>query len=153
LTKLGWLWEVGEISIAKEHNISYEVSRMIKKYETKNESNNINIVGMTVKGEKHTLGLQMLCTLLDHEGYNTHYIGEAVPDDDLEIYLNDVEANYMIISITSPIFKVELDRITKRFTDYDIFLVGSGIIGYESICNNVKGCYRTYELCLEAING
>ncbi|MCH4888450.1 helix-turn-helix domain-containing protein [Acidaminobacter sp. JC074] len=151
LTKLGWLWEVGEITISQEHETSYEIAKMIGQLEGKSSlQNDKSIIGMVAPGEKHTFGLQMLMSLLKEDGFKTKYIGEAVPKDDLTSYIKEGSYDYLILSITNELW---LDRLMDRISGLDkikICIVGSGAKKLELTGIDT---FATYEACLEALNG
>jgi len=149
LTKLGWLWEVGEISIAKEHQISYEISRMVNKFQidTHSDITKSRVIGMVAPGEKHTFGLQMTLSLLKSEGFKTMYIGEAVPVEDLNDYISKGKYDYLILSITSELWTESLMTLIDSLENIEIYVVGSGAKG---IKNERIQVYSTYEVCLEA---
>lgn len=151
LTKLGWLWEVGEITISKEHQISYIISRMITNFGiNRSETSEIKIFGMASPGEKHNIGLKMLMFLLEKEGYDTLYLNEAVPDEDLIRHLEFEKYQYLVLSITNALHKSHLMRLVESLPNIHIYIVGSGAINIQP-SNNILGVYTTYESCLEAI--
>jgi len=149
LTKLGWLWEVGEISITKEHHVSYEISQMINRFQRNIDSNmtKLKVIGMLAPGEKHSFGLQMTLSLLKSEGFKTMYIGEAVPVEDLNEYISKGNYNYLILSITSELWTDPLMKLIESLKNIEICVVGSGA---KKIRNERIQVYSTYEACLEA---
>jgi methanogenic corrinoid protein MtbC1 len=152
LSKLGWLWEVGAITITKEHQVSYEISRMIsslahdykKHHEIK--KNNCRILGMASPDEKHNIGLKMLMSLLEIEGFETLYIGEAVPVDDLLHQIDKGDYQLLVLSITNGLFHKKLEALIKQLDNIPTVVVGNGApyVDYHEK-------YRSYEKCLEAI--
>ena len=149
LTKLGWLWEVGEISITKEYHVSYEISQMINRFQRNIDSDmtKFKVIGMLAPGEKHSFGLQMTLSLLKSEGFKTMYIGEAVPVEDLNEYISKGNYNYLILSITSELWTDPLMKLIESLKNIEICVVGSGA---KKIRNERIQVYSTYEACLEA---
>lgn len=156
LSKLGWLWEVGAITISKEHQISYEITRMINHYTSeciKNQEvqpSSIKIIGMVVPGEKHNIGLKMMLSILEINGYSCQYIGEAVPMDDLKAHINEGPYNYLVLSITNRYLSNGLCDILDEVQSINTMVVGSGTSGLNLKQPHVKGTYKSYEKCLEA---
>jgi transcriptional regulator with XRE-family HTH domain len=154
LSKLGWLWEVGEVTISKEHQVSYEISRMIshiaKSYQQKRQikSNGIKILGMAAPGEKHNIGLKMTLSVLELEGYETMYIGEAVPKEDLKEQLNRGDFNCLILSITNFYLKDTLLELVDELGEELVYISGNGA---KNIMSNKAKVYPSYLECLEAI--
>jgi transcriptional regulator with XRE-family HTH domain len=153
LSKLGWLWEVGALTIAKEHQVSNEITRMID-YFTKSNGRNIlsrkeRILGMAAPGEKHNIGLKMILSSLELRDYETLYIGEAVPTEDLVHHLNKGSYEVLVLSITNVHLKETLIELIERLPIMDIYVVGMG-------AKNMKlegvEIFTSYEECLEAIN-
>jgi methanogenic corrinoid protein MtbC1 len=153
LTKLGWLWEVGAITIAKEHQISYEISRMIANisndFKNKHDivSNDIRVLGMAVPGEKHNIGLKMLMSSLEVSGFDSLYIGEAVPLDDLKRQLKEGQYDCLVLSITNVHLRHQMMNLIDQIEDMKIVVVGSGAIDI----NEMIESYQSYEKCMEAL--
>lgn len=153
LTKLGWLWEVGAITIAKEHQISYEISRMIANISSdfKNthdiQSNGIKILGMAAPGEKHNIGLKMLMSSLELSGFESLYVGEAVPLEDLKSHLNRGAYDYLVLSITNNHLRHQLMQMVNQIEGIKVIIVGSGAYNIEASLE----IYQSYEACLEAL--
>jgi methanogenic corrinoid protein MtbC1 len=154
LSKLGWLWEVGEVTISKEHQVSYEISRMIshiaKSYHHTHhiKANGIKILGMAAPGEKHNIGLKMTLSVLELQGYETTYVGEAVPIEDLKEQLKRGDFNCLILSITNYYLKDSLIELVDELENEEIFISGNGA---KSIKSSKAKVYPSYLECLEAI--
>lgn len=150
LTKLGWLWEVGEITIAKEHQTSSRISHFIDYImakETLVPSKNKIVLGLTAIGEKHTFGIKMLLAGLEKHGYTCHFIGQGVPVDDLKKYLEDIKADYLIVGITSPFFfSNALDYI--KISTCQTLLVGPGT-HHKQVENTL--IFKDYKECFDAL--
>jgi transcriptional regulator with XRE-family HTH domain len=153
LTKLGWLWEVGAITIAKEHQISYEISRMIanlsSNFKNKHDiiANDIKVLGMAVPGEKHNIGLKMLMSSLEVSGFESLYIGEAVPIDDLKRQLKEGEYDCLVLSITNVHLRDRMTSLIDQLENIKIIVVGNGAIDIKEKIET----YQSYEKCLEAL--
>jgi transcriptional regulator with XRE-family HTH domain/methylmalonyl-CoA mutase cobalamin-binding subunit len=154
LSKLGWLWEVNAVSISKEHQISYEISRMIshitKAYQDRNKinSNGTKVIGMAAPGEKHNIGLKMTLAALELDGYDATYIGEAVPDDDLLEHLNKGRFEYLVLSITNSHLREKLIKLIEKLPEVKIYVAGNGA---KNIKSDRVEVHQSYEACLEAI--
>lgn len=81
LTEVGNRWHRGELLVAQEKEFS-ELAREIITDITLRclpaESTGPGIVAACVEGERHELGLRMLCGLLRIEGYAVHFLGADV---------------------------------------------------------------------------
>jgi transcriptional regulator with XRE-family HTH domain len=150
LTKIGWLWEIGLLSISEEHRISNILTGYIEKYHFQSDENISRIVGVTVNGDEHTIGLKMLCNVLSNR-HECHFIGSNVPLDDLKRFIEKVDADYLIVSVSSQLYQTRiLDYINS--IDTNIIVVGYGSVGFYTDSIKVKGIYKHLEGCLEALN-
>jgi transcriptional regulator with XRE-family HTH domain len=148
MTKLGWLWEVGEITISKEHRVTAVAERLLDRMGMENAREREVILMMTAPYEKHTFGLKMLSKALMRIGYRTQYIGECVPYDDYLITIKNLNPDIIILSITSPYFQKDLKPYLEALGMIPKFLVGMGVTGYEQEGVTVM---RDYKACLEAL--
>lgn len=150
LTKLGWLWEVDAITISREHQISYIISRMVANYNLHKTTSDIKFLGMAVPGEKHNIGLQMLMSLLQNEGYGSMNIHTAVPFHDLKKHIDKEGFKYLILSITNVLYKKEMMDLIESLPELQIYVVGNGAREIRFL-PQIKGVYTSYEACLEDI--
>jgi transcriptional regulator with XRE-family HTH domain len=148
MTKLGWLWEVGEITISKEHQVTAVAERLIDRMHTLGSPEGPVIFMMTAPHEKHTFGLRMLSHALSNIGYRTHYIGECVPYDDFKVAIGRLKPDILIISITSPYFQKDLQPYFEGVGEIKKYLVGMGVTDYTQEGVDV---IRDYKTCLEAL--
>ncbi|MBN2794627.1 MAG: helix-turn-helix domain-containing protein [Clostridia bacterium] len=150
LTKIGWLWEVGEITIGKEHQISHIIESFIEKFtiDTKINKSGKRILAMTVPGEKHTLGLKMLVKLLEVTGYKCHYIGEGLPIEDFAKTFEEINPDIILLSVTVPSNTV-LNDYVEPYKNKEIYITGSGALYYKKLDVSI---IEKYEHCLEVMN-
>jgi methanogenic corrinoid protein MtbC1 len=149
LTKLGWIWELGMVSVSQEHMVSALVDRLLSEIPVKKSNKDRVVAGMTAPHEKHTLGLKMLLLALNQRGYKTHYIGECVPLEDFQSFIEEHDVDISIFSITSPFFQDEMKNYFNAIDVKEKILVGMG--SYDFKLESVE-VYRNYKKCLEAID-
>lgn len=81
LIEVGVRWERGELCVAQEKEIS-ELSRdlivELTARHTPTTADAPAIVAGCVEGERHELGLRMICGLLHAQGYRVHFLGADV---------------------------------------------------------------------------
>jgi methanogenic corrinoid protein MtbC1 len=81
LVALGALWEKGEVPVAQEKEVS-ELTRdlvaVLSRRHRHLESGRPLILAACVEGEKHEIGLRMICGLLRESGYEVRYLGADV---------------------------------------------------------------------------
>ncbi len=159
MTKIGWLWEVGEISTPEEHRLSYEVERIsvevllaTKGQGNKNQSqmSNEQFIGVLAPGEKHTFALKTLMWLLDYHGVKSDYIGESVPFSDLKAYILEVKPTRIMFHLTMPYYLeavLEQIEVIRSFYDCIFYVVGPGTNGQNDKLESRQ--IRTYKTFLK----
>jgi transcriptional regulator with XRE-family HTH domain len=128
MTKVGWLWEVGEVSSGSEHVISHILDDMMVHFSSKvlvTKEKRANIVACTVQGERHTFGLKMLSLLLSHSGFVCRYIGEGVPFEDLHSMIIK-GCDHLILSLSSTLHQEQTLKWLGDLPNIPVYLVGPG---------------------------
>ena len=81
LTELGRRWEHGELLVAQEKEVSELARDLIADLSLRHARTSINgpaLVAACVEGERHELGLRMVCGLFRAEGWAAHFLGADV---------------------------------------------------------------------------
>jgi methanogenic corrinoid protein MtbC1 len=81
LVELGERWERGELSTAVEKGVSELSRELIANITVKHaqlDPTSPTIVAACVEGERHELGLRMICGLLRAQGYRVYFLGADV---------------------------------------------------------------------------
>jgi methanogenic corrinoid protein MtbC1 len=81
LTELGQRWEHGELLVAQEKEVSELARDLIADLSLRHahiSSNARALVAACVEGERHELGLRIVCGLFRAEGWVVHYLGADV---------------------------------------------------------------------------
>jgi methanogenic corrinoid protein MtbC1 len=81
LTELGRRWQHGELLVAQEKEVSELARDLIADLSLRHahiSSNAPALVAACVEGERHELGLRMVCGLFRAEGWAVHYLGADV---------------------------------------------------------------------------
>ncbi len=86
--EVGRLWQTQQISVADEHYCSAVTqSAMSRLYAdwigSKKQDHAGVLVSACVGGEMHEIGLRMLTDVFEMEGWQTHYLGSRVDDEEL----------------------------------------------------------------------
>lgn len=119
LIQVGARWERGDLSVAQEKEIS-ELSRdliieLTARY-TPAAAEGPAIVAGCVEGERHELGLRMICGLLRRQGYRVHFLGADVAPRFLvdAVRLRQPDAVLLSASIEAHLFAIRdaLDALT-----------------------------------------
>jgi MerR family transcriptional regulator, light-induced transcriptional regulator len=81
LTELGHRWERGELLVAQEKEVSELARDLIADLSLRHariSTHGPSLVAACVEGERHELGLRMVCGLFRAEGWAVHYLGADV---------------------------------------------------------------------------
>jgi methanogenic corrinoid protein MtbC1 len=81
LTELGLRWERGELLVAQEKEVSELTRDLIADLSLRHARTSPDgpaLVAACVEGERHELGLRMVCGLFRAEGWAAHYLGADV---------------------------------------------------------------------------
>ena len=103
LVYIGSRWEHGEISAVREHLYTEEIRRhtgIITHYTRKNPSNGFRCAAAAVGGEMHTLGLRMVSSILEIEGFEIFYLGTNAPAAELVRLCLEESIDLLALSVT-----------------------------------------------------
>ncbi len=134
--KIGDFWEDGEISIADEHYaaevirkiISWLSLMMMDEYKKKYKA-----VCMAPSSEMHTIGIQMASVILEQNDYESFYIGNNLPTNELIKILLSEKPDLFILSITiekhfdAAINLLNVVKNTKGLEKMKLALGGQGV--------------------------
>ena len=104
LREVGNRWQHGQLLVAQEKEISELTRDVIAELSWRHASPRPEwpvVVAACIQGERHELGLRMVCGLLRAEGWNVHYLGADVGVDFLleAVRLHQPAAVLLSISI------------------------------------------------------
>ena len=103
---VGDLWHKNKISVDKEHYITSATQTAMSQFYpliySKTEKNGYLLLSCAVGSELHEMGIRMVSDLFEYNGWDTIYLGAAVPKADI---LNAIEENrpdLIALSVTMP---------------------------------------------------
>ncbi len=100
--RIGDLWENGQISEADEHyatNIVRKVLHIVD-FNIKKTIKGKKAISLIAGSEKHSLGIEMVNSILELEGVEPIYLGGNLPIRSIEQAIKEKRPNYIFISIT-----------------------------------------------------
>jgi methanogenic corrinoid protein MtbC1 len=102
LYKIGDMWEFGQISVADEHYMSNlfrsVVYNKVNKFNP--SSNHKRGIALASHHEQHTLGIELVTSLLKRQGVDVFYLGNNVPYASLKNMVDELKPDFILISIT-----------------------------------------------------
>ncbi|MGC2743075.1 MAG: cobalamin-dependent protein [Candidatus Angelobacter sp.] len=104
--EIGRLWQVNSISVAVEHyatataqQILHRLSRMVPPRTRRNA----RIIGICGEGEHHCMGLEMVCSLCQLDGWDTYFVGANTPTASAIELARQLQPDIIAISMTTMI--------------------------------------------------
>ncbi len=136
LTKIGVLWLSNNISPIQEHFITNLIRQKIivaiDGITTRPLHNAPRVVFFLPENEMHEIGLLFFHYLLKSKGFQTYYLGQYVPLNDLEDSVMRLNPDYMIASISYIPSAKQLNNflsdLNTRFTGIDIYVTGRPVM-------------------------
>lgn len=103
--EVGRLWQTQQISVADEHYCTAVTQSAMSRLYTAwigsgHKSNSKVLVSACVGGEMHEIGLRMLTDVFEMEGWDTHYLGASVDEDELMNLILRRRADIVALSAT-----------------------------------------------------
>ncbi|HEY2117384.1 MAG TPA: cobalamin-dependent protein [Candidatus Angelobacter sp.] len=102
--EIGRLWQVNSISVALEHyatataqQILHRLSRMLPP-RTRRDA---RIIGICGEGEHHCVGLEMVCSLCQLDGWDTYFVGANTPTASAMELARQLQPDVIAISMTT----------------------------------------------------
>jgi len=135
MEQIGVHWEQGAMSVADEHLASGVCQRALAAIHplliAHAEPNGVRVVLAGVRGQLHSLGLRMVCDVLDGLGYETVYLGPDTPSDAVADAVLRHSPRLVALSLTLPQDVVELEHAVAAVAAADptvsVMIGGLGI--------------------------
>ncbi|HEX3008813.1 MAG TPA: MerR family transcriptional regulator [Bacteroidales bacterium] len=136
LSKIGVLWQTGNINPAQEHFITNLIRQKlfvaIDSVLTDDLPDRKRFILFLPEGELHDIALLYYSYLIKKMGHEVIYLGQTVPFSDI-VEVNKIKpCQYLVTSMTTPVPDDTLDEflsdISKSFPEQKIFIL-SGQIG------------------------
>jgi len=147
LEEIGNQWQLGTITVAKEHYISGIIHTLIIKILSNNEvsfeielKEKGNVICLSLSSEPHTLGIRMISEYFKMLGYKSYYLGSNVPTDALIDLIIRTKPKFIAISVT---MDYHIDGLTNLISvikasqeiDVDILKELEIVVGGQGVSN------------------
>ncbi len=152
---IGYLWEINQITVAKQHlastTIDDTIFTLLEKFEQE-EPKNKTIFFSTAPLEAHGLGNKIITKIAQKKGYSVINIGANLPTNDIIGALNEFTPNYIIFSATlttSPYYINEILEKLKKYTPshpYQTIISGYGLRHLEDPKENLKADFYCQDM-------
>lgn len=134
---VGELWHKNKISVDKEHYITSATQTAMSQFYpliySKTEKNGYLLLSSAVGSELHEMGVRMISDLFEYHGWDTIYLGAAVPMGNI---LNSIEENrpdLIALSVTMPPHLVLCKEIVDSIRElYPKVMIAVGGMAFKS---------------------
>lgn len=117
LQKIGYLWQKGRISVAREHyctaTTQHIMSQLYPWILNPSSEEDLRCITLCVSGELHELGIRMIADLLEMDGWDTTHLGANTP---LEGVIEMVEKKRIHLLAISATITFHLDKVREIIT-------------------------------------
>jgi methanogenic corrinoid protein MtbC1 len=146
--KVGNMWAQGIIDVAMEHvcsNAAHSLVTITNEKFSRNSKENANtkkkILLCTPEGELHSLGCMVIESVLINKGYSVINIAPSVPSISVISFVNKLEPDLIIISITlvenlRPAKRLIHDILESKGAHFPILVGGNGTISVKKKQDN-----------------
>jgi len=138
--RIGLMWQTGTIHPAQEHFVSNLVRQKmmvaIDSQITGESETSKSFILFLPEGERHELGLLFANYMLRKRGHRVVYLGQDVPQQDLEKINRIKPCDYLYISFVTSITCCDIMNYLKQlieiFPDKKIYVTGNQVIQMDS---------------------
>ena len=137
--KVGVFWQTGSIFPAQEHFISNLVRQRLISESAKfdNSGSSKTILFCLKENEQHELSLLFFNFLALQSGYNTIYLGQNVPFEDLVRFTEIKKPDYIFTAFINALTKTELEDYIKKLSRLEhkkkVFITGRQLKLHEPV--------------------
>jgi methanogenic corrinoid protein MtbC1 len=131
---IGRLWQENELTVAEEHLATavtqLAMGRLYAECCSGAEPIGRTLLAACVDGERHELGLRMVCDLLEVEGWDARYLGAAVPVESLVAMVTKERPDALALSASTaprlPELKAMIAAVRAACGDEAPFILAGG---------------------------
>lgn len=135
MRRVGELWEDGSLSVADEHLATQITLRVLalerEAVRVAGGRRHTRVMLAAIEGEKHTVGLQMVRTLLVDGGYDVRYLGADVPIDSLAPIVKKHLPGVFALGATMPesgeLLRLAVDEVRRGDARTGLLVGGQGV--------------------------
>lgn len=146
MKKIGYLWEVGEVSIAKEHvasNLLDEIVVHLLEGFSIQEKQEKHIFFSSAPNELHGLGVKVASLIFEKLGFKVTSLGTNIPAKEITKAIREFQPNYIIFSATLQSSMIDIalliDELEKdRELFSKSFKIGIAGNGFEKMIQPAK---------------
>lgn len=130
--QVGALWHDNKITVDKEHYctaVTQGIMAQLYSYIFSTPRKDRSILACCVGKELHEMGIRMLCDLFELNGWDSIYLGAAVPIEGILNSVQERRPNLLALSVTMPHNLTACEKIVKSVrqkVDFDLKIAVGG---------------------------
>ncbi len=120
MVEVGNLWHRHIITVDKEHYVSSVTQTIMSSFYEEIFSSprkNKTLVSCAIGSELHEMGVRMVSDLFEYRGWDTYYLGAALPKASLLEAIGDHRPDLVAISVTMPVYLVDCEEMVLSIKD------------------------------------
>ncbi len=101
--EVGRLWQLNQITVAQEHYCTSATQMIMAQQYPKvftGPKNGLKMIGCSVGGELHEMGIRMVSDFFEMDGWDTYYLGASTPAEGLLKAIRDQRPDILCLSTT-----------------------------------------------------
>ncbi len=118
--EVGALWHRNVITVDKEHYATTVTQTVISSfYDEIFESPRVGrtLVSCAVGSELHEMGIRMLSDIFEYRGWDTFYLGAALPENAILEAIRSHQPDLVALSVTMPPYLSDCEKIVKAIKE------------------------------------
>jgi methanogenic corrinoid protein MtbC1 len=145
LSKIGELWQNGEIRIVHEHIASSVIRSFLGRLKSEIQTSKLSpkLIAATPVGQMHELGALLVALTAAYDGWDSVYLGPNLPAEEIAKAVEYYQASSLALSIIypsdDPYLHLELKKLAKLVGEKTTLLVGGqGAMAYQNTLNSIN---------------
>lgn len=105
MVEVGQLWHQGKITVAEEHFITVATQTVLSQFYPiifSTPKKNYKLLSCSVGNELHEMGIRMISDLFEYHGWDTVYLGAAVPNKSILETIETEKPHIVALSVMMP---------------------------------------------------
>lgn len=103
--EVGVLWHANVITVDKEHYVTSVTQTVMSSFYDEifeRPKCNRTMISCAVGNELHEMGIRMLSDIFEYHGWDTYYLGAALPETSILDAINEYQPDLVALSVTMP---------------------------------------------------
>lgn len=118
--EIGSLWHRNIITVDKEHYATSVTQTAMSRFHDEIFSRprrDLTLVGCAIGSELHEMGSRMLSDIFEYNGWDTYYLGAALPEEAILNAVKEYSLDLLTLSVTMPPYLQECEAIVNSLKE------------------------------------